>query len=244
MSYEIYYDKAFIKVGDRFVPMVNSGSNNTFEVTFKNREIAAKDWTVLNYKNRSKLLYSSSEIRDIAKDYERISQESGMCFKTRNTSFADGEFERWILAGIKSARTIEEYTSFGNRMYLLDYSDDVDNWPRYAFTTTDQFLQLIEQLKDRRLLCVQFANNRKVFRPKRNKIDHRQANQYFILKCVENDEIKYFCKMGRRTGQFFFTLQRDNRSIKPFACEAAARRYLNKYKDRLTGFAPQKISNM
>ena len=32
MSSEIYYDRAYIRVGDRFIPVVNHGSSNCFEI--------------------------------------------------------------------------------------------------------------------------------------------------------------------------------------------------------------------
>lgn len=55
MSYQIYYDKAFIKVEEKYVPMINSGSNNCWEVNFFGQEIPEKNWSVLNYTCRSKL---------------------------------------------------------------------------------------------------------------------------------------------------------------------------------------------
>ena len=32
MSSEIFYDKAFIRVDDRYIPVVNHGSSNCFEI--------------------------------------------------------------------------------------------------------------------------------------------------------------------------------------------------------------------
>ena len=119
MSYQIYYDKAFVKVNDKFVPMINSGSNNCWEVNFCNREIPEKNWSVLNYTVRSKVLFTADEIVEIAKRYEQLSQDNGMCFKTRNKCFEAGEFERWILNGMKSALTIEEYVGCGMNFIFL-----------------------------------------------------------------------------------------------------------------------------
>ena len=31
MSSEIYYDRAFIRIGDRFIPVVNHGSSNAYK---------------------------------------------------------------------------------------------------------------------------------------------------------------------------------------------------------------------
>ena len=33
MSSEIFYDKAFIRVDDRYIPVVNHGSSNCFDLT-------------------------------------------------------------------------------------------------------------------------------------------------------------------------------------------------------------------
>jgi len=166
MSYEIYYDRAFIKVGERFVPLVNQGSNNCWELNWNGRYIAEKNWQVLNWRQRSQLLFTVDEIRQIAKDYEQVSQESGTCFKTRNRPFGQGEFERWILCGLKSAYTIEEYVSFGNRFEINDYSaKKIDDWVLYPFSTTAEFLELLDQLKNSRLLNIHIKDNRHVCRP-------------------------------------------------------------------------------
>ena len=122
MSYEIYYDRAFIRVGERFVPLVNQGSNNCWETNWNGRDITEKNWQVLNWRRRSQLIFTEDEVKQIAKDYEQVSQESGTCFKTRHRPFGKGEFERWILCGLKSAYTIEEYVGFGNRFAIHDYS--------------------------------------------------------------------------------------------------------------------------
>lgn len=39
MSSEIYYDRAFIRVGDRFIPVVNHGSSNCFDFDAHGREV-------------------------------------------------------------------------------------------------------------------------------------------------------------------------------------------------------------
>lgn len=49
MSSEIYYDRAYIRVGDRFIPVVNHGSSNCFDFDACGREVPEKHWSVLNY---------------------------------------------------------------------------------------------------------------------------------------------------------------------------------------------------
>jgi len=50
MSSEIYYDRAYIRVGDRFIPVVNHGSSNCFDFDACGREVPEKHWSVLNYR--------------------------------------------------------------------------------------------------------------------------------------------------------------------------------------------------
>ncbi|MFR1480866.1 MAG: hypothetical protein ACLSB9_36905 [Hydrogeniiclostridium mannosilyticum] len=49
MSSEIFYDKAFILVGEKYIPVVNHGSSNCFDFDSRGREIPEKHWSVLNY---------------------------------------------------------------------------------------------------------------------------------------------------------------------------------------------------
>lgn len=170
MSYEIYYDRAFIKVNEGLIPLVNQGSNNTWEIGRHGRDIPEKNWQVLNWHRRSQLIFSKEEIEAIATDYEEISQSSGTCFKTRYRPFEAGEFGRWILCGFRSAYTVEEYIRYGNQLEINDYSGEYGNWRQYPFSNTAELLALVEKLKGRPLLNVHFLDNRQVYRPKYMKV--------------------------------------------------------------------------
>ena len=116
MSSEIFYKKAFIKVQDCYIPLVCQGSNNAWDISWNGREVPEKNWYVLNYPYKGQILFSETAIRVIAATYRQICEESGGGIKkSRYTPFKPWEFERWILAGMKSARTIEEYTRYENR---------------------------------------------------------------------------------------------------------------------------------
>ena len=233
MSYQIYYDKAFIKVEDKFVPMINSGSNNCWEVNFFGQEIPEKNWSVLNYTCRSKLLFSDEEIKEVAKRYEQLSCDNGMCFKTRNRCFDAGEFERWILCGMKSALTVEEYTSCGNTINIVDYSDSsIDKWERYPVHTTDEFLKLLDELKDRKCLNVEFENNRQVYRPKKESKSERirKLGKYYVLR-KDSELGPYFCSF--RKYHTVFCRTPDYIYARAFETEKEALKYLEKHKERL-----------
>jgi hypothetical protein len=239
MSYEIYYDRAFIKVGENFVPLVNEGSNNTFDINYAGREIPEKNWQVLNWRNRNKLLYTTAEVREIAHDYEQISQSQGDCFKSRNRAFGPKEFERWILCGLKSAHTIEEYVSYGNRLQILDYSGDTNDWKRIPFSTTREFLDLLEQLKDCKLLNVKFTYDRKVYRPKKERkkperLTPKDLDEYYVLTAVYQGGRIYFSALLRSGIRFTYSPAGLTRIFK---CEHDAVKYLDKYKRRFSGTA-------
>lgn len=232
MSYEIYYDRAFIRVGDLFVPLVNQGSSNCWEYRFfTKREVPEKNWQVLNWRNRSKLLYTEAEVREIAIDYDEISRDSGTCFKSRNRQFEPGEFGRWILCGLKSAFTIEEYVSFGNNIKINDYSADATkDWKLHPFSTTEEFLTLLDLLKEKPLLNIHFENNREVYRPQKRTRNIRKSEgrpeEYFVLITGNS----YFCKLTRYGYRITNNIQ--NKGVRTFEKEQAAYKYLEKYAER------------
>ena len=117
MSSEIYYEKAFISIGDRFIPLVCRGSTNTFEFNVHGREVAERYWSVLDLPYRDRLLFTSDEIQKIAETYEGFSSGNrGGMRKSRNSAFEAGEFQRWFLAGLKNAHTMEENAPFFSRV--------------------------------------------------------------------------------------------------------------------------------
>lgn len=150
MSSEIFYDKAFIRVEEKYIPVVNHGSSNCFEFDSRGREIPEKTWSVLNHPYTERMLFTADEIREIADFYEEINMSNrGGTKKSRNRSFEENEFRRWILAGMKSAHTVEEYMEFGNRVIIIDYSED--RWMKYSVPTTEALLDKIQELADRQI---------------------------------------------------------------------------------------------
>ncbi len=121
MSSEIYYDRAYIRVENRFIPLVNHGSNNCFEVGPSGREIPERYWEVLNYSDRHKFLFTDAEMLRVASEYEEInSHNRGGIRRSRNREFPAGGFGRWILRGMRYAHTVEEYTQYGNALLVID----------------------------------------------------------------------------------------------------------------------------
>lgn len=236
MSYQIFYDRAFIRVKDLFIPIVNSGSNNCWEVGLSGRDIPEKEWEVLNHTCRSKFLFTADEIREQAKIYEEISQRQGTCFKSRYRQFGKGEFESWIKCGMNSAFTTEEYYRCGNVPYISEYySDDVSKHKTHYFKTTDELINLLEKLKDAKCIDIRFENNREIVKPRRASKNERirQLGQCYVLK--KDSEIgSYFCSF-RKNNTTFCGIP-DFSFVRAFPTEKAALKYLEKYKERLGRF--------
>ena len=53
-----------------------------------------------------------------------------------------GEFGRWILAGLKSAHTVEEYRAYGNSVVVIDYER---NWSKASIASTAELSALLDQ---------------------------------------------------------------------------------------------------
>jgi|GEM_PF-458960 len=257
MSYSIYYNRAFIRVGEDFIPLVNSGSNNCFEISWNGREIAEKNWGVLNWHRRNRVLFSPAEICEIAREYDEYNAESGMLFKTRNKCFAPKEFERWVINGMKSAYTIEEYVSFGNSVYFVDCSqrDAAERPIRTQVETTDELLEILGQspADSESEVNVEFGYNREVYRPVKQRAFGAALNpdtlaEYYVLAGVLknsiNDERIYFSKITRK--RLLYTFDEKSKAIKAFKSEREAAKYLEKYEARLSAlvsFAPLRVVN-
>lgn len=133
MSSEIYYDRAFIRVGNRFIPVVNHGSSNCFDFDAHGREVPEKHWSVLNYTFHGRQLFTEEEIRQIAAVYEAANSDNRDGIrKSRNRSFGVGEFGRWIMNGMKTAHTVEEYRACGNTVVVVEYTEPI--WKSMLFT--------------------------------------------------------------------------------------------------------------
>ena len=180
MSSEIYYDKAFISIGDKYIPLVCHGSTNTYEFNRNGREVAERYWAVLNRPYRGRSLFTSGEIQKIAETYEGFSQDNcGGMRKSRNCAFEAGEFQKWFLAGLKNVHTIEEYRQYGNSVVLTDLHTRKTTY----VSTTDSFLAELSCIGEQNV-DIRFDSCRNFYHPPRigktSKFD--KLKQFYILK--------------------------------------------------------------
>lgn len=235
MSSEILYDKAFIRVGEQYIPVVNHGSSNCFDFDRRGREIPEKHWSVFGYPYRDRLLFSEEEIRQIAEAYESASVNNyGGTRKSRNRAFEAGEVRRWLLAGMKSAHTVEEYRRYGNTAAVIDYDEPV--WRKHFVSTTEELLEKIQELAGRNI-GVTFMDDRHVTHPpmrrKGTPTDYSTLPEYYVLRSEQG----YFAKCNSK--HIWLTRYREPRAsqVRKFKTEKAARKYLDDNQKSLARFA-------
>lgn len=221
MSSEIFYDKAFILADGRYIPVVNHGASNCFDFDSRGREIPERYWSVLSYPFHGRLIFTAEEMKQIAAAHETASTENrGGTRKSRNRAFEVGEFGHWILAGLKSAHTVEEYRAFGNSVILIDYDR---NWSKASIASTAELLDILEQRSGENI-SVGFADNRHICRPiktrKEQSVDFSQLDRYYIL----NSDQGVFAKRSRN--RIWVSRSAQAVPVRKFKTEAEAQKYL------------------
>lgn len=222
MSYTIFYDRRFIKIPDHgYIPMVQMGDNNVFEISgYRGREIPEKTWFVLNTLTTKQIIFSESEIMQMASHLEE-DVEHGNIAKTRYTFFKPGEITKWFKSGIKNARTLEEYISWGNTLTLEVYIEE----KRHLFypTTTEELLNeiLMYQLANQKINV--YFEERQFKIPRRPQKKEHKSSEEFPYVIETNGG--YLYKMGKR--RIYSTYYPSD--ARKFKTAKEAKKYIEKY---------------
>lgn len=225
MSSEIFYDRAFIRIGEKqFIPIVNHGSSNCFDFDWRGRQIPEKYWSVLNYPHKEKVVFTAKELQEVAAAYEEGNMSNrGGYRKSMYRSFEVGEFGRWILGGMRSAHTVEEYTACGNTVLIIEMKEP--RWTKVPVATTEQLLEKLEEFKGKSIM-VSFSNDRHVFRPavraKKKVYDFSDAEEYYVLR----SEKGYFVKRSSKNIWFIRCTEKSLGKARKFKTEKAAKKYV------------------
>jgi hypothetical protein len=127
MSYEIIYDKQFVKVSDKvFIPMILAGSNNCYEHTYKG-ERRARNWFNFSFILMSGLAGSMEEMLKFqegirSKKLEQYPDEykdssfgyyTGLSNRGGGCNMTYGQYTGIVKTGCKKALTIEQLLDEG-----------------------------------------------------------------------------------------------------------------------------------
>ena len=145
MTYRIYYARRFFWLEQGiFIPCVNVSSSTLLTRGKAGNPVPKHFWAVLQT-DPLKLAYTREEMQELAQQYALKALEEGTHYKSKNRPFEPDEFARWILAGTRSAYTVEQYVSFGNRPLLRDFAAGAPGEDTAVRTTA----QLIEEMQRR-----------------------------------------------------------------------------------------------
>lgn len=171
MSYEIIYDKNFIKVEQKnketvYCPMVYTGSNNCYEY-YNGRERRERSWVPFTYIANGKLLATKEEmltkmeeekqsLKDLNNEYrdKRFGYFTGLSIGGGCTA-TFGQYKGIVITGTKKSLTVEQCVENGIRISVrtgYDYKNEQleeKGGPHSIYVeTTEEFLQAIEELKE------------------------------------------------------------------------------------------------
>lgn len=159
MSYDIVYKRVAIKVGeDRYILLIQSGSNNCFEYNQFGREVAEKDWFPypIDGKNEEKFpLVSANDVEtQLKSDREKYGLDSGYfsLWKSRNRAWMTDDFCKWIRNAIKRPTTVENLVRL-NGSFQLIIERSSSNKERFVYTdranisTTAELLEYIQKVE-------------------------------------------------------------------------------------------------
>ena len=167
MSYEILYNKQFVKVGeDKFLPMILIGSNNCTTISDRGREIRARDWhrdsfnsngiifptgeQILNKidEYRNSLLDKNETKEEYKYDDEHFGSNTSLAMYGKH-KLTFSQYRSFYKTAIKQALTVEQLKEFDIdvEMYVYFYNEEDATKkglivkPRVTFTTTEELLK-------------------------------------------------------------------------------------------------------
>lgn len=237
MSYTIVYDKRFLKIDDKIIPLVLSGSNNCWEGTYGGRQRRVRDWNTLYGGRNSNIAYPVEVLMEKVKGMCGCSCEEH--FMQNGKWVDDAGLIRFVENGIKHAKTIEEMkeTYYFGDMYgyfsVWDKSDNhMENYVE-VFTSEDvrQFLMDVDERLARRVegeeiyFCLRYHDEKFRMREKQIRTPKERLSNYYAIRV---NECGYLTKVTRSKLRYTSLCG----LTKQFKTEKQAIRYMEKLKDR------------
>lgn len=250
MGYEIYYDRRFLKIGDKICPIVQSGASNCTQYNWQGKEVAEKNWSVINYPKSEQLLFTPEELEDLYNNSGFYDDEPYGFHKSRESYHKD--FKKWLLAGIKTAMTIEEHLEIGNSIVIEGsvYTQAEDghktrkDFGEYIKSDKEFFIaHEMFRLKGMEHISIGFTSrniNTKKRSRKRKTTDWNELDHYYVIQ-TDGSYPRYFVRL-LKSGYKYTTHYRSS-SIRKFKKQADAQKYLEEHWHRLPDFHVEKIVN-
>lgn len=137
MSYEIIYDKQFVKVKDKFIPMILAGSNNCYEYS-NGGERRARSWWNFGFLlehsiagTKEQMLKKQEEVKQglIERHGEEYDDKSfgyytALSINGGGCNATYGQYKGIVNTGCKKALTIEQLAEEGVHLNIHTYSSN------------------------------------------------------------------------------------------------------------------------
>lgn len=165
MSYEIIYDKQFIRTAKGFIPMVLAGSNNCYDANGNsNRMRRSRDWQMWNI---GRIISTEKELLDYTKEVrqsliDRYPNDSDDVYNdksfgyfsaiavggttTRKTTF--GNFQGVFKVGIAKALTVEELKEHGISTRIFTSHYDIELNRKFGYEPINFCPNTSQELQD------------------------------------------------------------------------------------------------
>jgi len=234
MSYTIIYNKAFIKIQDKYIPIIQYGDNNCYDISNRGKDIPAKNWDVWNYtidgRMKDTILFNRDEITEIATSFGTPNSYGEYLHRTRNTCFKSFmEGMRWFDNGVKYAKTIEEYEKDGNTIYfrVTDFKKPYGETLVFNcfINSESQLLELLEQYKSDKkndyYVSIGFQD-RELYKPRKRRAfkEKKRVESSYAIKI----DSEYYFVSKKKYG---YKYSPYSSASKYFKSMADAQRYIN-----------------
>lgn len=222
MSYEIIYDKSFVKTTRGILPMILHGSSNCFDV-IGGKEVRERYWSCWN----DKLIeFPADKLHETLVDVfsPTLGDASREVFKWHSKWICGDKLEQWFQTGVRNAATLEELdkVNFGVGLSVRVMQVQLETFDTTIFSssylhTTEELEQSLDEAKAliqsekkegrQAYLHLSFSGREPLRKPRRTKIE-----EPCLIKCRHG----YF---GEENGRYGVTFYVDPQKAHVFADE-------------------------
>lgn len=239
MSYEIVYNKQFLKIDGKIIPLVLHGSNNCYEPLYNGKQRREREWNPFYISGINKPIVATET--EIMKEIESYCGGEYQDHFMQNGKWVDDKgLIRFFQNGIKNEKTIEElkegYFFMGMYGYFSVWNgmdNTIEN--RVEISTSDdlrEFLDAAQNRLDKRTekeeiyICLKYYNEKFESRVKLERKAKERLTDYFAIKVGNRDNylVKQTSRRIRHTSLCNLTKQ--------FKTEREANKYVEKLIDK------------
>lgn len=239
MSYEIVYNKQFLKIDGKIIPLVLHGSNNCYEPLTNGRQRRERNWNPIYISSNAQIAVTESDLMKRIKslcdggEYQEHFMQNGKWVD-------DKGLIRFFQNGIKNAKTIEELKEdyFFKGMYgyfsvWKGTNNTIEN--RMEINSSDnlrEFLEAAQNRLDNRkekeniYICLNYYNEKFECRVKPERKAKERLTDYFAIKVGNRDS--YLVKQTSRRIRHASLCN----MTKQFKTEKEANKYVEKLIDK------------